>query len=260
MVEVEKRMPESRGLGIWFLLPLVAGMITVFVFALQWRETIPVSRITVSGTRILSTSDVLALAAVSPDELLYKCNLFDVNKKIETYSYIRDSQINRELSGTLRIAIDERQPFASLSGSAVRYIDAHGVVLPIRMTGTRFDLPIVSGIAGSDTVHDGQTLSSDDATLALSILQASAEAGFSRYVSEINMNAANEVTLYSSEGGIPILLGREEVAKKITMLDTFWSNFMKPEMYGEMQYIDARYDGQIVVKWRTQTQAQKISS
>jgi hypothetical protein len=37
------------------------------------------------------------------------------------------------------------------------------------------------------------------------------------------------------------------------MLQTFWTGFMKPDTLARLQYIDARYEGQIVVKRRPTT-------
>ncbi len=62
------------------------------------------------------------------------------------------------------------------------------------------------------------------------------------------MTPGQDIVVYPNDAGVPIILGRGEMPKKMTTLQTFWSMFMKPDTLALMQYIDARFDGQIVVK------------
>jgi len=63
------------------------------------------------------------------------------------------------------------------------------------------------------------------------------------------MNHGGDITLFSVDAGAPIILGRGGVAKKLYLLQSFWSNVVRTRGVEELQSIDLRYDDQVVVRW-----------
>jgi cell division protein FtsQ len=239
--------------AIWFFLPLAAMTIVFFVLTMQWKETLLVESFEISGTHILSPSELIGLAGIQPDEPMYRCDLFEMQKRICANPYVSEARINRQFMNLLQIEIVERTPFASMSGSELRYLDSQGVVLPVRMTGAKFDLPLINGVKNIDSVKLGETVQDENVSLGIQILQAGQAAGFYRTISEVNMNNGGDVILYSAERGIPIMFGRDDIVKKMFMLQAFWTDFMNADSSSRAQYVDARFDGQIVVKWGPRT-------
>jgi len=46
-----------------------------------------------------------------------------------------------------------------------------------------------------------------------------------------------------------VLFGRGDVAGKMVKLDAFWNEFVHERGAQELQYIDLRFDDQVVVRW-----------
>ena len=81
-------------------------------------------------------------------------------------------------------------------------------------------------------------------------------------ISEINMNSGSDIILYSSDVGVPIILGRGDVTRKLLMLENFWNDFVATNDVEKLRYIDLRFEDQVVVKWLHQPdhQTKKLSS
>ena len=71
-------------------------------------------------------------------------------------------------------------------------------------------------------------------------------------ISEIQLRNGGDIVLYSAEGGVPIIFGRGEMSDKITRLETFWNDIVRTRGVQDLQYVDLRYQGQIVARWSQQ--------
>ena len=186
---------------------------------------------------------------------MYQMNIFDVRKRVESQPFVKSVRVNRQVPDALRIEVVEREPIASLSGGQLQYIDAEGVLLPYIQSPVRFDLPMISGINGTQNVPPGKVIASNELIQAIEILQTALAIDSTVYhlISEVKMNDNSDIILYSAEGGVPIILGKGEIGKKLVTLQTFWNNFVKNGDADKLRYIDLRFDGQVVVKWNHET-------
>jgi hypothetical protein len=53
-------------------------------------------------------------------------------------------------------------------------------------------------------------------------------------------------------------IGRGNIGKKMLMLQTFWNGAVNPGNISQLQYVDARFDGQVVVKWIAKSAPAKV--
>ena len=242
--------------AFWIFIPIVLVMVVVFVLALQWRASLKVDRFIVEGVQSLSANEVVALADVQPREPSESVNLYTVWQRLKRQPMIKTAVINRCLSNEMNITIVEREPVALLSDCRLQYVDADCVLLNRLSTGVKFDLPLISGIPGLDTAKPGNAIESGELEQALDLIRAGQSVGFLRSISEINMNKGGEIVLYSTESGIPILIGRGDAERKLTTLQTFWKNFVKEDVVHQLQYVDLRFNDQVVVKWDQQKNGQ----
>ncbi len=245
----EKHGPKRW--GIWLFILLFVGILAVFVFSIEWREGLKIQRVIINGSYILRAQDVYALANVPKSSVMYDVNILDVQKRITVHPYVKEVHVYRQLPDELRIDIVERSPIASLNGKEFRYVDGEGVLLPYIQSPVRFDLPMISGIDGLDKCVPGKPVGNEDVYQAIQILQTALFIDSTVYhmVSEIKMNHGGDIMMYSSEGGVPIMLGQGDVAKKLVTFQTFWNNFIKTDDPERLKYVDLRFDGQVVVKW-----------
>ena len=241
--------PRKRW-GLLLLVPLCAGMIVLFVFSMEWKDSLKIQRVLVDGAKSISAKEIFSLAAVPLKSSLFAIDLFEVQSRVMAQPFMKSVRVCRQFPDVLRIDVVEREPIASLNAGQLHYIDEEGVPLPSSTSQRKFDLPLISGISGIQNVQLGKAISSKEIFDAIEICQAaqSIDTTVYRLISEINMNNGNDIILYSSDVGVPIILGHGDVQKKLIMLEHFWMNYINSGDAEKLQYIDLRFDDQVVVK------------
>jgi cell division septal protein FtsQ len=76
-------------------------------------------------------------------------------------------------------------------------------------------------------------------------------------ISEVNIRNGGDIVLYSTEGGVPIIFGRDEMPSKLVRLETFWNNVVRTRGTQLLQYVDLRYQNQIIARWNPEPSATK---
>jgi len=76
-------------------------------------------------------------------------------------------------------------------------------------------------------------------------------------ISEVQVRNGGDIIVYSAEGGVPIIFGREEMPSKIVRLEAFWNNVVRTRGTQFLQYVDLRYEDQIVARWNPEPSAPK---
>jgi len=251
-IVVQDRPPVKRW-GIWLLIPLLAGLAVLFEFSVEWKESLQIQRIVVDGARNVSAQEIFALAKLPPSAPMFGADLYGVEQRLASHPFVKSAVVERQYPDVLRISIVEREPIASVNAGRMWYVDRDGVFMPHAQI-MKLDLPIITGIDGVDRVQAGTKLANSDLLQAIELLKTaqSIDSSVYHFISEVNTKSGGNITLFSSEAGIPILLGRGDITKKLVLLQTFLSNFVKAENTEKLQYIDLRYDDLIVVKWNQQ--------
>lgn len=248
---------SKKRLGIWLLLPIGAAFIVLASLSWQWKDSLKLQKVTVEGSFILPSKQVVALASVPSKAGLFGVDLMGVRSRLLKQPFIRSANINRQYPGTIVLTIAEREPIASLSGGQIRYIDAAGMVLPYVNSPVAMDLPVISGLEGIQSVQAGKVIENEALSSAIEILQTAQRIDSSMYhfISEIAMNRDRDVVLYSNDVGVPIYMGQGDVVRKLVMLQTFWNTFVKTNDPERLRDIDLRFSDQVVVKWNQPAEA-----
>ena len=253
----------QRRLGFLFMIPLLVGMIALFLLSAEWKETLRVQTIYVNGSQSVSVKDVAGLAEVLPHTELYHIDLLEVQNRIMAQPFIKSARVNRRLPGTVAIEVIEREPIASVNVGKPHLVDAEGVMLPDIGAPKKFDVPGIIGIDGLRPERAGVPIMNKELFNAIDVLKEAIkiDSVVYRMISEVDMNHGGEIILYSSDVGVPVLLGREGVPKKLLMLETFWSRFVSSGDVEKLGYVDLRFDDQVVVHWNqeAETRAKKMS-
>lgn len=238
--------------GKFLMLPLVAGLIVLCAVSWEWKETLKARRVIIEGASMLPVQQILSIVALPTKAPLRSIDLFALRGKLLANPFIRSAAVRREYPDAIRISITERKPVASFNSGQLWYVDDQGVVLPYVQSPVKPDLPVIDGITGGGKPIAGDTLAGSEMSQALEVLQTAEEVDSSmlHFISEINMNGGKDIILYSTDVAVPIVLGRGDYGKKFVLLETFWKNFVKTENAGSLQYIDLRYDDQVVVRWQ----------
>ncbi|MEK6755027.1 MAG: FtsQ-type POTRA domain-containing protein [Bacteroidota bacterium] len=243
-------MNASRSLkyGLITLLVVAAGLI---VSANLWKISLKVRRVTVEGNRIVETAEIMQLVRIQTNAQLQDIDLTAVRKDILSHHFIKDAIVKRDLPATLKITITERVPLAIVNSAELLYLDEDGVVLPHSISRQLFDLPVLSGISSEIALAPGVTMSNPDVHEALQILATSKFVSKELYhlISEVRLRNGGDIVLYAAERGVPIIFGRGDIANKLVRLEAFWNDIVRERGSEYLQYVDLRFDDQVVVRW-----------
>ena len=217
-----------------------------------WKSNLRVKRVTVAGTINVEGNQIVQLAQIPAGMPLYDVDLTRVQRNVMSHYFIRRATVERDLTGGIKITVEERTPLAVVTGERLSYIDEHGVVLPSSISKAIYDLPVLSGLPVEEKMTPGTIVEREEvqeALLFLSVLKQVNREMFHR-ISEVRVRGSNDILLTSAESGVPIILGRGGLADKIARLEAFWALEVAERGTQQLEYIDLRYKDQVVARWK----------
>jgi cell division protein FtsQ len=183
-------------------------------YAATWPGFYP-KRVTVSGNKIVSTSQILARAQIAAHENVWLQNTRAAAQRIETIPYVKTASIRRMPPAAVRITIIERRPFAVLQTAAGRaLVDRDLRVLePVEQPAT---VPvIVTKLAAVPA--DGTFVKDPDAQRLRDDYDALAQAHVA--VRSLKYDKFGDLVA-DTRGGISLLLGDDsDLVKKTPLID-----------------------------------------
>ncbi len=230
---------------------LVAGILTVAVLANTWKSDLRVLEVVVEGNRILSEEEVKALAGIDVNQRLFEVDLYDARLKIQKSSFVNQAAVTRDVPNRIRISIEERVPVAIVVGDRMLHLDSEGFVLPPVRSEYMFDLPVLTGLPKNSALLPGKQTFSPHVREALALLFLAKEMNEELYhrISEVHRESNGDILLYTAEFGVPVLFGQGDIMRKIAKFDAFWTEVVLHHGAAELQYVDLRFEDQVVVRW-----------
>jgi hypothetical protein len=70
-----------------------------------------------------------------------------------------------------------------------------------------------------------------------------------RRISEIAVSENGVLVMVTAEGGVPIILGRGEMPRKLLMFDGFWRQVVERRGPKYLQQADVRFADQVIARW-----------
>lgn len=251
MSEIKHRIAE--------VFVLIAIAICLVFGANAWKSNLKIKQIKIDGNRIVGQNEILQLTQIQMNTLLYKVDLTAIQRNVMSHHYIQDAIVERNLPNSIHIQIVERIPIAIVNRSETMYVDEYGVVLPRSISHRLFDLPMISGISKNELLALGSIIKQQDVIEALQLIATIKTVDRAMYhnISEVQVRNGGDIVVYSAEGGVPIIFGRDEMPSKLVRLETFWNNVVRTRGTQLLQYIDLRYQDQIVARWNPEPSATK---
>jgi cell division protein FtsQ len=247
---------KSKIIGVFML---IAIAICLVLGANAWKSSLKIKQIKVEGNRIVGSNEILQLTQVQMNTLLYQVDLTAIQRNVMSHHYIKDAVVERNLPNSLHIQIIERVPITIVNRPETVYLDESGVVLPRTISHRLFDLPMMSGISAGEPLVLGSTVTQPDVIEALQLLTAMKTVNRPMYhnISEVQVRNGGDIVVYSAEGGVPIIFGRDDMPDKLVRLETFWNSIVRTRGTQLLQYVDLRYQDQIVARWNPEPSAPK---
>ncbi len=239
----ERRRRLARRAGLVVLL-LILGA------AWMWQRTLPLEAVAVVGAVHAPADEVIALTQVELDSVaLFSLSPALLADRAQRHPWVRTATIRRLPTGTLRIAVDEREPVVIVldgSGRPSHFLDAEGYAMPIEAaTPALYDVPVLEG---APDYHPMQPVASASLRSLLSALSR-AEPSTHALVSEIDWRRA---TLWTSPTSghetVPVRLGRFDHDAQLRRLRAFWDQAVLPQPEVTFASVDVRFEGQVVTR------------
>ena len=161
-------MRKRRAWRVAFCALAAAGLVAAAVWVLFGSPLLVVRSVSVSGTHLVSRSEVVAASGVQPGTPLIRVNTARAAARIVAIPQVRSVQVTRSWPNRLLIVVQERTPELALpayGGAGYDLADADGVVLQ-RVTRRPADLPLYPTVAPQGALRGNPDLAAAAAVLA----------------------------------------------------------------------------------------------
>ena len=250
-----------RSLGSAFLMALLlAAAACAVVWANLWKGDLRIASVEVAGNTIVSDKEILSLANIAKDEKLYSVDLLAAQQRVLQNAFVRSAAVNREAPNRISITIEERVPIAAVILDKMEYLDADGVALPPVRSSSIFDLPVLTGVFQPADFVTGKRTRRSDVIEALEILGTARQIGDALYrrISEVHVESGKDIVLYTAEFGVPVIVGHGDAAEKLVKFDGFWKQIVLHQGADRLEFVDLRFEDQVVVRWSSDTDAARV--
>ena len=203
------------------------------------------SWLTVDGVETRDESEVAAVFEPDNGQSLASVDASERREQLLAIQWVKEARVSKIWPNAVRVVVRERAPVALVpiaGGEAVRMIDADGVLLEYRSTGSD-GLPVLTGIDAEMDLRARQ----DRVKLFIAVMDACSVRGFSERVSEINVaDLENALVLAKHEGRlIRLEMGNEHFRHRMEVflngVDS-WQSAL-----GRLKSVNLRLEGQIPV-------------
>jgi cell division protein FtsQ len=239
----------------WFGVALL-GAVLVFTMvaaigAHQWKSDLSVVHVRPEGNRLLTDEEVVKLAAIPTEARLFDIDLQGVRQRLLRSPFVDRVTVRRNVPNEVTIEIEERLPVAALSVDRMLLIDAEGIVLPSVRSADAGDLPLITGAVPAAECVPGKRIASPavrDALVLLDMARSISDECYQR-ISDVAVGTGETLIMHTSEFGIPVIVRREDLASQMAKFDGFWRSIVYSRGAADLQYVDLRFEDNVVVRW-----------
>lgn len=210
-----------------------------------------VSRVEVSGARLLAPHEVLASSHIASTESVWD-DPAGWRAALLANPAIADAEVERRLPSTLRLRIREKEPAGLVQAPVLRPVTREGEILPIDPARSAVDLPLVR-LTHPPRDREHVADPADRALLAEADRLLHAAPGLMARVSEIRSGRAGELVLLFSRPGVEAILPAGADADRLAQLGSALLEIERRfpragEVAARPLRLDLRWADQVVVR------------
>lgn len=247
-------MAKKKTIRIGYLvlgLLLAGGIGGGGVLGWQWLSELRCERIEVDGLRHAAERDVLELARVDTGMVLFDIDPILVADRVRRHPWVQEAEVTRLPTGTLMLKVQERTPVVMVlnrKGQGSHYLDRGGFAMPVD-SGAVYDVPLLRGMR--EPYHPVRRVQSRQIRRLLNAV-ANVDEQTDALISELEIRETGNVWGYTTpvgeRGSVPIRLGKSGYDEKFALLGSFWHQAVLTQPHKTFQWIDLRYDSQVVTQ------------
>ncbi|HEY7160622.1 MAG TPA: FtsQ-type POTRA domain-containing protein [Acidobacteriota bacterium] len=237
-----KRTFSQRALRIGLLLILTGELLYIGYNGIQSLRSSSwffVNNIEITGTHKTQPEELKKYIREGQQNALF-ADLTRIKLGLENHPWIQSAVIWRELPGTIRVHITERQPKALALSGNLYLVDSEGRVIDTFDHDAEYSsLPVITGI--SEISNEGQIRS------VLQFVSAiSEDAKVLSQVSEIHYFDNENAIIYLKGFSFGLLVSKDGI---LPMIQKFIDNSeVVKNNFTNVKVVDLRYQGQIILK------------
>jgi cell division protein FtsQ len=215
-------------------------------FAATWPALRP-GAIVVSGNRIVTEKEILAKAAIAPEQNMWLQNTNAMAARIETIPYVAQAKIHRRLPAAFFIDVTERVPFAVVRAAGTEAIVDRNLRVLRGGDGVERGLPVLS-VGNALSLAPGEFLRDEKVVRLRNDDEMLVNAHIAPDVLSTDPYGELIATLHD---GVALLLGDDDdLQKKIPLVDPILAQL---ERSGRpIAAIDLRAPGTPIVVYKKQ--------
>ena len=241
---------NHRGLMAYSIL---IAMLTIASF--QWanyRKIFELGELSISGENFLAKSEYNEIIGSIDVKSIKGFDIEDLSERLELNPFVKAVRVSKHYPGAIKIEIVERKPIAIINNKVQLMIDDNAIVLPNNTTIENSLIPVLSGFnPATDLYPLGQITYSIKVKEAIEIL-AYIKNNYSDFydeISELTINKDDEYEIILSEEPTRVILGKNNISKKIKILKNF-DKALGQRQLTSYRLLDMRYSKQLIaMEW-----------
>ena len=241
---------NHRGLMAYSIL---IAILTIASF--QWanyRKIFELGELSISGENFLAKSEYNEIIGSIDVKSIKGFDIEDLSERLELNPFVKAVRVSKHYPSTIKIEIVEREPIAIINNKIQLMIDDNAIVLPNNTTIENSLIPILSGFnPATDLYPLGQITYSIKVKEAIEIL-AYIKNNYSNFydeISELTINKDDEYEIILSEEPTRVILGKNNISKKIKILKNF-DKALGQRQLTSYRLLDMRYSKQLIaMEW-----------
>ena len=224
----------------------------IFTLSFNWsnfKKIYDIDEINIYGTNFFDQSIIKEKSDVLKSFNIFDRELENYKNELLKFDHIIDCKISRKFPSTIDITIFEREPVALINSDELIILDSEGVCLPVEYCD--LSLPILSNFKSNPELYPkGSKTVSTNVLSSVSLMKFTKDHFSTIYdnISEFVFNEDSEYEIILKNGKTRILLGSQNLQKKIKYLESFQETLKEEKNITDFRYIDLRFNNQIIVK------------
>ncbi len=249
------RMPESRSWIYALVLVLTVVLLSVFseAYGRMTQENV-LQHVNVYGHRIMSHDRLEGILDDVLGRPLSQVDPGSIRDLFLQYPLVKNARVSLRYPDGLDVVIRELIPVAYISIGRVLTVDASATLLPLPDNGMLYNLPIITRIPEElPATVIGEPVDSKTVQSLVKFLVDVRQnySGIYLDISEIGYEEQAGIKLISARNSTLVFLGDWEQAKRsLAILSAFLDGNAEEENIAAYQYIDLRFENQVIVKER----------
>ncbi len=226
---------------------LIASGSVLLAQALFESGYFAVHKIRVEHQARVSEGDIMAASDIQPGDGLFDLDLHLIGRKIEENPWIATAEVERAFPDEVVIRVTERRPEAIVDLGYLYYVDGDGEIFKLLDGSDRLDFPVITGLDRKDMINSPEQVQGRlRRALGLMQMLRQREVFTLEDVSEFYIHPQDGLTLFTTEGGVPVRMGLDGYAFKLQRLERVYSD-LKPRLTA-LKYIDLNVIDRVIVK------------